>query len=74
MFQPSPKWLPEERLKVVLAVALKLRNLASYGPPLGSVTHDLSERIVFIAYQPPEFLEANRAGILDGIPPEFLVE
>jgi hypothetical protein len=70
MFQPSHQWTEEERRIVVSAIGITMMNEAQGKKYIASArSHELGNRLRILATAGPEFLEANRALILDGLEP-----
>ncbi len=60
----SKKWTLEERMKVVLKIA---STLTSGGYSLsGNRLLDVQDRLIFLATESKEFLDANKRAIIDG--------
>ena len=66
MFEPSPEWTDEERRKVVLQIALQLKELAYQGTIVPTKARDFAERIELVLTAGVSVLEANRNTILTG--------
>jgi hypothetical protein len=69
MFNPSSIWTRDEREQIIQSLEEALSDLKSSQRPTPENLYsaaDLEERIGFLKGMPANFLEANRAAILNG--------
>lgn len=66
MINPSSKWTDGERLKAITAILNEVPKEKVLSQLATSKINDIWERIRFLASATPQFLEANRKGILEG--------
>lgn len=62
----STEWTEEERLNLVAFLANQLLEVSRVESVPREQVFDVSNRIILLLTQPPEFLETNRNAILEG--------
>ncbi len=70
MFQPTPEWTEKDRLTIVSAIGATMMNYVQGRESIpGHEYYSMGDRIRHLGAAGPEFLEANRTFILEGLEP-----